>query len=438
MLKIGDFSKLAQVSPKALRLYDERGLLKPAWIDRFTGYRYYQVAQLAELNRILAFKDLGFSLDQIAVMQGTDLRLSELRGMIRLKQAQLEQHIQEEQARLARIEARLRQIELEQAPPEYEVVLKSVAPQRVAGIRDTVQSAEGIDVLLVELQGYLAARGIDRQPAMPPMALYYDHVYRESAIDLEVALPIRQKLSTGARVEVHELPGVETMACLLHDGPSSQVREAYQALVHWADSSGYQIYGPNRDLLLQRGPADDENRNAVTELQIPIMPKPYLSFDPSIKEHKKMEIKIVTKPAFTVAGMEYFGKNENGEIPEMWGKFNPRAGEIEDKLQPRVCYGVCGEMDDDGRFRYLAGYEVGAGSELPEDMKTWQVPEQTYAVIPCTLKTIHETYQYAFQTWLPQSEYDHSPGPDFEYYDDEFDPLEGTGLSVYIPVKKKG
>ena len=66
MIEIGDFSKLSQVSVKALRLYDEMGLLKPARVDNFTGYRYYSADQLPRLNRILALKDLGFSLGQIA------------------------------------------------------------------------------------------------------------------------------------------------------------------------------------------------------------------------------------------------------------------------------------------------------------------------------------------------------------------------------------
>jgi DNA-binding transcriptional MerR regulator len=66
MIKIGDFSKLSQATVKALRLYDEMGLLKPARVDNFTGYRYYSADQLPRLNRILALKDLGFSLEQIA------------------------------------------------------------------------------------------------------------------------------------------------------------------------------------------------------------------------------------------------------------------------------------------------------------------------------------------------------------------------------------
>ena len=66
MLRIGEFSQLGQVSVRTLHHYDERGLLKPAEIDNWTGYRFYSVKQLPRLNRILALKDLGFSLDQIS------------------------------------------------------------------------------------------------------------------------------------------------------------------------------------------------------------------------------------------------------------------------------------------------------------------------------------------------------------------------------------
>src|SRR5512139_339897 len=138
MFKIGDFSKLAQVSVKTLRYYGELGLLRPAWIDRFTGYRYYTAEQLPRLNRILALKDLGFSLEQIRRLLQDDLQASELRGMMRLKQAELERQLQVEQARLERIEARLGQIEREGALPAYEVILKSVPPLQVAGIRQVI------------------------------------------------------------------------------------------------------------------------------------------------------------------------------------------------------------------------------------------------------------------------------------------------------------
>jgi DNA-binding transcriptional MerR regulator len=101
MLKIGEFSKLAQVSVKTLRYYDELGLLRPNWVDRYTGYRYYSLQQLPRLNRLLALRELGFPLVQIERMLREDLSPSELRRLLKLRQVELEHQVQAEQARLA-------------------------------------------------------------------------------------------------------------------------------------------------------------------------------------------------------------------------------------------------------------------------------------------------------------------------------------------------
>ncbi len=155
MFKIGDFSKLAQVSVKTLRYYAQLGLLEPVWVDRYSGYRYYKLEQLPRLNRILALKDLGFSLEQIQGMLREDLAASELRGMLRLKQAELERQVQDEQMRLKRIQARMRQIEQEGRLPAYDVVLKQIAPQRVAGIREVIPDISQVPGLFARLQGAL-------------------------------------------------------------------------------------------------------------------------------------------------------------------------------------------------------------------------------------------------------------------------------------------
>ena len=124
MLRIGDFSQLGQVTVVTLRHYDELGLLRPSHIDPFTDYRYYTIDQLPHLNRILELKDLGLSLDQIKSLLGSALSPGQLRGMLRLKRGEIEQQLQTEQARLARVESRLRQIEQEDAPPAIDVVLR--------------------------------------------------------------------------------------------------------------------------------------------------------------------------------------------------------------------------------------------------------------------------------------------------------------------------
>jgi phosphoribosylaminoimidazole-succinocarboxamide synthase len=142
MLRIGDFARLSQVPVKTLRYYDDLGLITPARVDESTGYRYYSVEQLPRLNRLLALKDLGFSLDQIARVLNDGVTHVQLRGMLMLKRAEVEDRLVEEKRRLNRIEARLREIEQEDALPEITtipVLLDSPLPNRAyrGKVRDT-------------------------------------------------------------------------------------------------------------------------------------------------------------------------------------------------------------------------------------------------------------------------------------------------------------
>jgi predicted transcriptional regulator YdeE/DNA-binding transcriptional MerR regulator len=437
MLKIGDFSKLAQVSVKALRYYGELGLFKPAWIDRFSGYRYYTLDQLPRLNRILALKDLGFSLQQVQQLLQDDVDAAELRGMMRMKHAELERQVQTEQARLERVAARLRQIEQEGELPEYEVVLKEVPPQHVVGVRGVIGGYGDIGHLFDELHARLRAHTVALDPAGPSFAIYYDTEYHDRGIDVEAAVPLVLPLpDTPSAVEVHNVPGAGTMACVVHPGGYGTLARAYNTLMAWIEGGGYRVTGPNRDVYL-RGPESGlDEAQYITEVQFPVQRKPVSSFLRHSKEKGQMEPRIVTKPAFTVVGVKYRGKNENNEIAQMWSEFIPRIREIEHKADPDVSYGICRPADADGVFEYVAGFEVKRVGDTPEGMVSWQVPEQRYAVFTCTLPTIGEAYQHAFQTWLPQSGYERGDGPDFELYPRDFDPdTEGSELAIYIPLK---
>jgi len=95
MFKIGDFSKICRVPVSALPYYADIGLLEPAHTDKFTSYRYYSLDQLPRLNRILALKDLRLSLEQIAQILRDELPAEQIRGMLRLKQAEIRQQVEE-------------------------------------------------------------------------------------------------------------------------------------------------------------------------------------------------------------------------------------------------------------------------------------------------------------------------------------------------------
>jgi DNA-binding transcriptional MerR regulator len=271
MFKIGDFSRLSQVSVNALRHYDELGLLKPQQVDRFTGYRYYSIEQLPRLQRILALKDLGFSLEQIAQMLDEHFSLEEMRGMLRLKRAEVDQQAQAEQARLARIEARLRYLEMEGKMPEHEVVVKKIEPRWVACEREVVATIAEMQprsyAMFNEIYTWIATHGI--KPDGPPLSIYYNHEYTEQDIDVETAAFIEQPLATvreADRVKLRQLEGVEQMACILHSGRLDNILETYAAIGKWIQANGYRMAGPCREIYLQP-PASD---SPVTEIQYPV------------------------------------------------------------------------------------------------------------------------------------------------------------------------
>lgn len=268
MFKIGAFSKLSRVPVKTLRYYDEIGLLRADRVDDFTGYRYYTLDQLPRLNRILALKDLGFSLEQVARLLDGELTPEHMREILAMKRAELEQRLQEEQERLARVAWRLSQIEQEGRMPSHEMVIKQVAPQLVAGVRGTVPHYPDVGRLFDELYGYLGPIGAAGGVCA---SVYYDGEYRERDVDCEAIVFLGQPVPATERVRVYELPAA-TMAATVHHGGYSGLSGAYQELMGWISASGYRIAGPEREIYL-RPPAvggDQDDADCVTEIQFPV------------------------------------------------------------------------------------------------------------------------------------------------------------------------
>lgn len=269
VLKIGEFARLAQVSLATLRHYEKSGLFKPVALDPDTGYRYYTLDQLPRLNRILALKDLGFSLEQIARILEEELPLEQLRGMLTLKQAQTQQMIDAEQERLTHIAARLRQIEQEGKMPDYEILLKQVEPLLVASIRSRVPAISEWEQLHETLSSYLQEQGVHASQAGLLLLHSRHEQHGESVtIDIEVAVPLPVAPPGNEQIQIRTLPGA-LMASAVHTGGDLLLGRAHMALHHWMEESGYRLVGPPRLLHLQR--AGDINPGAtVTEMQFPV------------------------------------------------------------------------------------------------------------------------------------------------------------------------
>lgn len=267
MLKIGDFSRLGQVSIDTLRHYDSLGLLKPSEVDSTSGYRYYSFHQLGRLNRILALKDLGLSLGQIAPMLEGEISAEQLQGMLKLKRAEIEEHIDTEHERLARVESRLRQIESESNLLSHDVVIKNIRPLLVASIRRVIPAHDQVIHLFNELLDYLVPYDLRQWRAL---TLWRDEGYREHAIDAEAAISLKTPVPETTTVKVYELPG-GTMASVVHNGPYNKLHLAHNALNAWIETNGYFMNGPARDLYhYAQDPLRDDDETYVTEVQVPV------------------------------------------------------------------------------------------------------------------------------------------------------------------------
>ncbi|MEV5122949.1 MerR family transcriptional regulator [Streptomyces decoyicus] len=332
MFSIGDFAQYGRVSARMLRHYDAIGLLRPARTDPASGYRYYEAAQLARLNRIIALKDLGFSLQQVGAILAEEVSVPELRGMLRLRRAELEASLAAAGARLAQVEARLRTIESEGRMSADDVVVKRTGAVLLAELSGIAASygPEDIGPVIQPLYGELCRRletaGVT--PSGPVLAYYEDApetpeaktpaaktpaaktpeehgptrtpeaiIVHAGIVITEEALaqaggttidsttdgtsshpgtasasatptPTRTPTPTGLGFDVVTLPGLDCAATVVHRGPMSRILPTVQNLAHWIDTNGYRSAGYARELYLECPP---DQEKWVTEIQEPVV-----------------------------------------------------------------------------------------------------------------------------------------------------------------------
>jgi DNA-binding transcriptional MerR regulator len=252
MFRIGEFSKIAQVSGRLLRYYDEIGLLIPESIDPETGYRYYSARQLPRLNRILVLKELGLSLEQITRLLEQDTTPSEIRGMLALRKAQIEQSVQEEMARL-RI---------------------SVPALQFLALREVLPGMSAIQRLVKHI--YTVVPSVVGHNSLGNIAIVvHSPVYDPEALDVEIGYLLTGKAPKSVRLSeervltLRELPALDTVATLAHVGQVNATHSGYGELGTWIEQKGWQMSGAGREILMQL-PLHSEEDEAVIEIQLPV------------------------------------------------------------------------------------------------------------------------------------------------------------------------
>ncbi len=271
MFRIGDFSRIARVSARLLRFYDDIGLLAPAHTDPSSGYRFYTVAQLARLNRITVLKDLGFSLEQVAEILQRNFGAAELRGMLEVRRGDAERALAQEAQRLRHIETRIAQIESEGALSSDDVVVRAEPARRLLSLRQTVASFSEARGLISSLREH--SRGLlPRQHGCRLMALAHSPQFESDELDVEFGFDLGDLSPTlpgGCPLAIHELPAVDRMAVCVRVGLPEEAHLTTAKIGQFLEAAGETFDGASREVFLHL-PPPERMHEAVVEMQFPV------------------------------------------------------------------------------------------------------------------------------------------------------------------------
>lgn len=269
MFRIGEFSKLTQVSVRMLRYYDEAGLLKPAEVDRWTGHRLYSVEQIPRLDRIRYLRDSGFLISEIALALEMDDHA--LLVSLNKKCLEIEQAIQKEQERLLKIAVAKEEIQGSKSELHYHISMKLIPACQVLSLRRTVPTYYSEGDLWKELSAFAEKEEIEI--SSDTFTIYHDTEYREQDVDMELCAPVKKAGENREPFCFRMTEAVPAMASTMVYGEFSNIKKAYLAFAKWLQkNSNYQMSAPVRQIV-HRGPWN-ENAPAkyLTELQIPVEP----------------------------------------------------------------------------------------------------------------------------------------------------------------------
>jgi len=262
MIKIGDFSKLAHITIKALRFYEKEGILLPAYIDQLTGYRFYETSQLTDAARIKAYRQLDLTINEIkAILSGKD-----------------QQIILNEKAKVLideknHIDSLLSAIHLilEDKEMKYHVV-KKVIPKTLVYYAETVlDKYQDMMEWIPSIGAECMKLNPDLKCQEPPYEFceYPDGEFKEKDIQIRHNEAVVCKGIENDIIKFREIPET-TVLSIFHKGPYETIGEAYSYLMNYAEQNGYKVNGLTRECYIDGIWNKEDSKDWLTEIQLPV------------------------------------------------------------------------------------------------------------------------------------------------------------------------
>ena len=266
MYRIGEFSKIVKLTVKTLRFYEDAGLFSPARTDDFTGYRYYTTEQLYPLQRIVAFRQAGFSIGEIKLI----LSGKNVDELLERKEAELTDERARAEQRLRRLST-IRKFYSEEQTMDYQAVIKQLPGQTVFYKRFKAHDYNDFTTAIPGIGAAVARANPGLKCANPDYSYveYLDGEYRDSDFNVEYAQAVEKAGVAADGIAFKELPPTE-VACVMHKGPWQDIGKAFAYIVTWIKDNGYEIVGNYREQYIDGCWNKDSEDDYLTEVQIPV------------------------------------------------------------------------------------------------------------------------------------------------------------------------
>ena len=263
LYKIGMFANMNRVTIKALRYYDEQKLLVPVYVDEENGYRYYAAGQMAQLHRIIALKNMGFSIDDIRkIIEG-----AEEKSFLLVKKQEILKEIAVLTDKLSQIESYLARDSINLSAP---VLIKEIPQAIVCTMKRRIKSYDALFELMPQMGAQMELS--DCKCAQPSYCFthYLEPEYKEEDILVEICEAVTEKKPDTGDLAFKVFPKVPMAACIFHKGSYNTLPESYAMLLQYIEENGYEICGNIRESYID-GVWNKETENEwLTEIQIPV------------------------------------------------------------------------------------------------------------------------------------------------------------------------
>lgn len=270
MFKIGEFSKISNTTVRTLRHYEKLGLMLPATIDQYSGYRFYEARQIGTINKIKMLQQIGLSLEtikEILEKEQTDV----LKYYYEIKENELAQEMEALQKKKDMIRQLQNQLKEGKNMEKYNVVLKAIPARKVISVRKVIPTFQDEGMLWGILQKEIGASGVKIAPGALGVSLYHDKEYKETDVDVEVQLEVSGSYENREDIKFFEAPEYP-LASVTFSGSFDQMPQISQALGAWIETNHYQVSGPMINIS-HVSPAQDPNpNNWVTEASFVVSP----------------------------------------------------------------------------------------------------------------------------------------------------------------------